>query len=96
MKILLTKRAEKNYRSIIEYLTTEWSDNVAQAFEQKTISLLDLLEEFPEIGIIEVEAKQIRSFLYTKQTRVFYRLKGNQIIILSFFDVRQNPKKRPK
>jgi plasmid stabilization system protein ParE len=96
MKILLTKRAENNYRSIKEYLITEWSDNVAQAFEQKTISLLDLLEEFPEIGIIEVEAKQIRSFLYTKQTRVFYRLKGNQIIILSFFDVRQNPKKRPK
>ncbi len=77
MKISFTKRAEKNYRSIKEYITNEWVEKVAGAFEQKTIDFLDLLEDFPEIGVVEVIEKQIRGFQLIKQTRVFYRIKGN-------------------
>ena len=96
MRISLTKRAEKNYRSIKDYITNEWGERVAEAFEQKTIDFLDLLEDFPEMGVVEVIEKQIRGFQLTKQTRVFYRIKGERIIILTFFDVRQDPKKRPR
>ena len=96
MRILLTKRAEKNYHSIKEDLVANWGEIVADAFEQKTIDFLDLLERFPEMGTVEVNAKQIRSFLITRQTRVFYRTKGNQLIILTFFDTRRDPKKKPK
>jgi plasmid stabilization system protein ParE len=77
MKISFTKRAEKNYRSIKEYITNEWGEKVAGAFEQKTIDFLDLLEDFPEIGVVEVIEKQIRGFQLIKQTRVFYRIKGD-------------------
>lgn len=96
MKISFTKRAEKNYRSIKEYITNEWGERIAEAFEQKTVDFLDLLEDFPEIGVVEVIEKQIRGFQLTKQTRVFYRIKGERIIIFTFFDVRQDPKKRPQ
>ena len=96
MRISLTKRAEKNYRSIKDYITNEWGERVAEAFEQKTVDFLDLLEDFPEMGVVEVIEKQIRGFQLTKQTRVFYRIKGERIIILTFFDVRQDPKKRPR
>jgi len=96
MKIFLTKRAAKNYRSVINYLTNEWGEHVAKLFEQKTIDFLDLLEAYPNIGTIEFPEKQIMGFQLTKQTRVFYRIKGKQIIILAFFDSRQNPKKKPK
>jgi plasmid stabilization system protein ParE len=74
MRISLTKRAEKNYRSIKYYITNEWGERVAEAFEQKTVDFLDLLEDFPEMGVVEVIEKQIRGFQLTKQTRVFYRI----------------------
>ena len=96
MRISLTKRAEKNYRSIKDYIISEWGERVADAFEQKTVDFLDILEDFPEIGVIEVPEKMIRGFQLTKQTRVFYRIKGERIIVLTFFDVRQNPKKKPR
>ena len=96
MKTLFTKRALKDYTTIKNYLTLEWNAKVVEAFEQKTIDFLDLLEQFPEAGTLEVPEKQIRSFLLVKQIRVFYRVKRNQIILLSFFDVRQNPTKKPK
>ena len=51
MKVFLTRRASKNYRSIKEYIAHEWGEKVAEAFEQKTIGFSDVLEDFPEIGI---------------------------------------------
>lgn len=94
MRIFLSTRAEKKYRSIKEYIGNEWGEKIAEAFEQKTIAFLNLLEDFPEMGAVEVIEKQIRGFQLTKQTRVFYRIKGEKIIILTFFDVRQDPRKR--
>ena len=96
MRISFTKRAQNNYNSIKIYLTEEWGENMVKAFEQKTIDFLDLLKEFPEMGSIEFPDKQIRGFQLTKQTRILYRIKDQNIIILAFFDVRQNPKKKYK
>jgi len=95
MKIFLTKRATNKFRSIKGYIAEEWGDHVANAFEQKTIDFFDLLGNFPEMGSVEVSKKQIRGFQLTKQTRIFYRIKDERIIILTFFDVRQHPLKKP-
>ncbi|MFM6975529.1 MAG: type II toxin-antitoxin system RelE/ParE family toxin [Sphingobacteriaceae bacterium] len=96
MTVFLTRRAEKNYQFIKDYLSEEWGTHVAQAFEQRTIDLLDLLSNFPDLGPVELPEKQIHGFQLTKQIRIFYRLKANRIIILSFFDVRQDPRKKPQ
>lgn len=36
----------------------------------------------------------IRGFQLSRKTRMLYRIRDNKIIILSFFDVRQDPKKK--
>ena len=94
MKISLTKRAEKSYKSIREYIRAEWGDRVASAFEQKVKDYLDFLKDFPKMGSVEVKEKQIRGILLTKHTRIFYRVKRNRVIILTFFDVRKDPAKK--
>lgn len=94
MRISFTKRAQNNYNSIKIYLSKEWGEKPAKAFEQKTIDFIDLLKEFTEMGSVEFPEKQIRGFQLTKQTRVLYRIKNQKIIILAFFDVRQNSKKK--
>ena len=96
MTIKVSKRAEKSFRSIKDFINEKWGELVADAFEQKIINFLDLLEEFPEIGTLEFPEKRLYGFQLTKQTRVFYRINANRIIIIVFFDVRQNPKKRPR
>ncbi len=96
MKILFTQRAANAYASIKKYIEEEWGEKTAAGFEQKTIDFLDLLIEYPEIGIIEVPDIQIRAFQLTRHTRVFYRIKREQIIILTLFDSRQDPQKKPK
>lgn len=95
MIIKISKRAEKSFRSIKDFITEKWGASVADTFEQRTIKFLDLLEEFPEIGTLELPDKNLYGFQLTKQTKVFYRIKSSTIIIIVFFDVRQNPQKRP-
>jgi len=94
LKIVWTKRADKSFDKIIVYLEIEWNTSVVRSFVKKTYDLLDILIEFPEIGSIENEEKNIRGFTLIKQVNVFYKIKEDELIILNFFTNRQNPKKK--
>jgi len=94
LEIYWTKRADKKFDRILEYLQIEWGENVAKAFTKKVYEFLDILSEFPEIGTIENKEKGIRGFTIIKQVNLFYRISGDKIILLNFFDNRQHPEKR--
>ena len=89
-----SKQADKNYDKIIGYLLEEWGENVTKAFVKRTFEFLDLLVDFPEIGSVENTDKQIRGFVLIKQLTIFYKIKGNTVVILNFYDNRQQPKRR--
>jgi plasmid stabilization system protein ParE len=94
MEILFTERADRNYHSIKEYITEKFGERTAQAFSNKLLDFLEILKNYPQLGSLEVENKNIYGFQFSKQTRIFYRIKEEKIIILTLFDVRQNPKKK--
>ena len=94
LEVYWAKRADRKFDQIINFLIKEWGENVARAFVKKVYDFLDILSEFPEIGTIENTEKGIRGFTVVKQVDLFYRIKGNKIILLTFFDNRQNPKKK--
>ena len=61
---------------------------------RKLYDFLGILSEFPEIGSIQWPDKNIRGFSLTKQVSIFYKIEGDQIILLDFFDNRSDPKKK--
>lgn len=94
LKIRWSKRAEKKFNKIIEYLLDEWNEQVTKAFVKKVYDFIETLADFPEIGIIENKEKAIRGFMIVKQISIFYHIDNQNIIILDFFDNRQSPKKK--
>jgi plasmid stabilization system protein ParE len=94
LKIKWSKRADKKFDKIIEHLTTEWGERVTMNFVKKVFDFLDILSEYPEIGSIANEEKGIRGFTVIKQINIFYRIKGKTIILLQFFENRQNQNKK--
>jgi plasmid stabilization system protein ParE len=97
LKILWTKAAQSSFDKIVDYLKNEWSLKSAIKFVSKTIIFLDILQQHPEIGRKEKIKKDLRSFVLTRQTTIFYRIKNDTtIVILKFFDTRQNPERRLK
>ena len=96
MRLIWTRTARNRLAEILDYIEKEFGKSARQQFRSKTKEFTTLLKEFPEMGSIEIRDKKIRGFQLTRQTRVFYRLKENRITLLTFFDSRQNPRKKPR
>lgn len=94
MEVFVTPRAERNFDSIVKYISSKWGENTAKEFIHKVDEIFKILKTQPYIGM--VENSDIRGFQLSPQTRILYRIRGNKMIILSFFDVRKNPKKKFK
>ncbi len=94
LEIVWSKRADKKFDLILDYLSKEWGNKVTKAFVIKVYDFLDILSEFQEIGTIENKEKEIRGFVIIKQVSIFYTIRNNRIIILNFFDNRHSPVKK--
>ena len=94
IKIFWSKRAILKFDQILKYLNEEWGEQSKKEFIGNVFDFLDTLAEFPEIGSIENREKNIRGFPIMKQVNLYYRIKGDCIVLLIFFDNRQNPKKK--
>ena len=64
MKISFTKRAEKNYNLIKEYIRTEWGYKLEEAFEQKTKDFLDFLRIFPKWVLLKLKITNPGNFTH--------------------------------
>ena len=94
LEIHWSKRADKKFDKIIEYLMVEWNEQVTEVFVKKVYDFIETLVDFPEIVTIENKQKEIRGFTIAKQVSIFYHIDKHKIIILDFFDNRQSPKKK--
>lgn len=94
LEIYWTKKADKSFSGIVDYLESKWGEKSVIIFIRKTYLMLDLLSEFPEIGTIEFKSLNIRGLLLVRQIRLFYQIRDKKIILLNFYDNRQNPQKR--
>jgi plasmid stabilization system protein ParE len=92
--IVWRRKANNQFNAIINYLQKNWNDKVTKSFVEKAYQIIEILRECPEMGTIENYEKQIRGFVITKHNTLYYRIEGDELILLSFFDNRQNPKKR--
>ena len=94
LEVFWTKQADRKFDKITAYLSLQWNEQVTGTFVKKVYSFLDILSEFPEIRTIENQEKGISGFTIAKQINVFYLVRDGKIILLDFFDNRQNPEKK--
>ena len=92
MQVFVTARAEKNFDSIVDYITDKWGESTAKQVVLKTDEIFKLLQNYPTMG--QIESGDIRGFQLSRQTRLLYRIRNEKIIVLAFFDVRQDPNKK--
>lgn len=95
MTIKWTNKAEKSFDQIITYLTNEWSQKSAFKFIDSVNQFIEILKKHPEIGKPERIKKDLRSFVLSRHVIIFYRIKNdNLIVLLNFFNSRQDPGKK--
>ncbi len=89
------KTALRKLRETVHYLQTEVSDKAANNFVDAVYHKIDLLHKQPLIGRRELSMQTVRFLNVDKYRQMFYRVTGSTLHIVNFFDMRQNPKKRP-
>ncbi|GLR18256.1 type II toxin-antitoxin system RelE/ParE family toxin [Portibacter lacus] len=94
LKIIWNKRALNNFNKILDYLEHSFGEQTAKSFVVRSYNIIEQLSENPNLGSLELKAKNIRGILISKHNRLFYRLTEEEIILLNFFDIRQKPKKK--
>ncbi len=92
MQVFVTQRDEQNFDSIVGFIKYKWGEKTAKQFVQKADRIFTLLKNYPSIG--QIEQGDIRGFQLAPQTRMLYRIRDEKIIVLAFFDVRQDPNKK--
>ena len=93
-KILWTDFALKELENTIEYLEENWTEKELQNLALNIEETLKLISQNPELFQGSEIKNDIRRAIILSHNTMYFRVKNNQIEIISFFSNRQNPKKR--
>lgn len=94
-QIIWLSHAQQRYREIITYLESDWSQKEAENFVRFTNDLIDKIELNPFL-FKKISKSGLRQAVLTKHNLILYRIKNDQIQLLTIFDTRQNPRNKPK
>ena len=94
-QVIIKKRFTNKVQKVLAWLHKEWSPKVAAEFLEKVDYRIDLLAKQPYAGAPSAKVKDIRGLLITRHNKMYYKVKGDRVIILNMYDTRINPKKNP-
>jgi plasmid stabilization system protein ParE len=95
MKISWSPKAKTEYEKILVYLDSEWGVQAVRKFIIQTNIVLSAISKNPKMFVASTKLKNVRKGFITKHNSLFYliRARKNEIVLLTFWDNRQNPSK---
>lgn len=89
----ISPQAKEDILNIIVYLKKNWGQNVVDEFLQKLTTFYYIILINPRLFGYYNKRLKIRKYVISKQNIIYYRIKKNEIEIITVFDCRQNPAK---
>lgn len=95
MKSTMTDQAKQQIRQIAKYIRKEFGKNRRDEFLREVRQTRRIIEASPNIGTVEPLlaecAVMYRSYVMNRLNKIVYRIDGDVIYIVAFWDVRRNP-----
>ena len=92
-EIKWSQESADTFNKIIDYLETDWSVKEIEKFLASTETVLRLISENPKI-FRRTSKKNVHEVLVTPHNLMIYKIIGERIDIITFWDTRMNPKKK--
>lgn len=95
MTVIWTKRAKQDYLEVLEYLHENWGIKEVGDFVSKTNDTINTIVTNPKAFVGSTKRKNVHKGFVTKHNSLFYQVKQRKkaIVLLTFWDNRQNPQK---
>lgn len=87
-KIIIKKRFTNKLVRVLAYLEKEWSKKVADDFLAKVDFKINAIQHHPFIGS-PTNIKNVRGVPVSRHNRMYYKVAGDEIIIINLFDTRR-------
>ncbi len=91
-KIEWSVEAISNLDSIIDYLSNKWTHREIRTFYKLLDKTLILISKNPDIFSNSELKSNVKRCVLSKQTSIYFEVKVDNIVILTLFDNRKNPK----
>lgn len=90
-EVVFSKKANETFDLIQLQLLERWGATTVIQFEQRTISVIATITDSPFIyQAIEIDP-EVRKAVIHRNCSLFYKVNGQKIVILFFWDNRQDP-----
>jgi len=90
-EVVFSKKANETFGFIQLQLLERWGTASVIKFEQRTMLVLETISNLPFIyQSIETDST-VRKAIIHKNCSLFYRISGQKIVLLFFWDNRQDP-----
>ncbi|MBQ1696441.1 MAG: type II toxin-antitoxin system RelE/ParE family toxin [Bacteroidales bacterium] len=100
MNIIWHKRADAALHDVEDYVLCNFGEKVRQEFMDDVDSSVLALARMPEMGpidpLFEHRKQTYRSIIVRRLNKVVYYIKGENIHIVAFWDVRREPKNQAR
>jgi plasmid stabilization system protein ParE len=89
-----SERALKENRKLLDYLLSEWGEEITLRIKEQIDRSADRIHLSPEHFPVFLKSKNVRRCVVSPQTSIFFKVNRSEIVIVTLFDNRQSPKKR--
>ena len=96
LSINISPQAKEDILLIITYLKANWGQKIIDEFFQKLEAFYYIISINPRLFGYYNKRLRIRKYAISKHNIIYYRIKKNEIQIITVFDCRQNPAKLKK
>ncbi len=86
--VIWSPLAEETYLKTLSLILDQWTIKEAENFEAKVESLIQKLKTHQRLCPPSDKQKNLRRCVIAPQTSLIYRIKGNMIELVTFFDNR--------
>ena len=90
MKVTFSELATQKTTEVSAYLASEWSEKVKKDFAETLRGKINTIATFPESCVESEVFHNLRRCVVTKQTSFLYRIKPNEIEVVTVLDNRSS------
>lgn len=90
-KVIFSDEAVDTFDAIKEQLRARWGESIVAEFEQRTWTVVELIEKTPFIFPATTQDENVRKGFIHKNCSMLYEVRSTVIEIFFFWDNRQEP-----
>jgi len=90
-ELKFTPEAEETYDAVISQLRQRWGELFVIKFETKVLKCLEMITATPYLYPVVEENNELRKCFLHKNCSMLYKINVNVILIICFWDNRQEP-----